>query len=127
MSRRNAKHFGGKVNQSFRCSRQIKIEGRNFYLEYELPLMGKPTVKYIRRVLFWNKPLIRAVSGTIFARRRREQPYKTAPFPKGAVLSFPSPGRGFPRSGFFFAQPVKKREIRSSPAASFVAVPTHPP
>jgi hypothetical protein len=32
MSRRNARHFGGKAEPRFRRSRQIKNEGLNFYL-----------------------------------------------------------------------------------------------
>jgi hypothetical protein len=35
MPRRNAQHFGGKAEPRFRRSRQIKIAGRNFYLESE--------------------------------------------------------------------------------------------
>jgi hypothetical protein len=35
MPRRNAKPFGGKAKAHFRRSRQIKIAGRNFYLESE--------------------------------------------------------------------------------------------
>jgi hypothetical protein len=36
MPHRNAKHSGGKAKAHFRRSRQIKIAGRNFYLESEL-------------------------------------------------------------------------------------------
>jgi hypothetical protein len=41
MPRRNAKHFGGKAKAHFRRSRQIKIAGRNFYLESEYGMLTR--------------------------------------------------------------------------------------
>jgi hypothetical protein len=60
--------------------------------------MWKHTAKYSRRVSFWNKPLICAGLGTIFAvraRTARSTPQVTRLFSKARFCRFPCRGAVF--------------------------------